>query len=213
MAKRQRVAEAEGAAPAPGSDKRERERLAMRARLLEAARRIAAEDGWQAVTIRKIADRLQYASPILYQHFSNKDALLFALVDIGFKELTGALRPAGEVPAEQVLTTLATGYWEFAFSAPELYQAMHGLGGVPFGTSETPEHAHVTFTVVRTALQRLAAARGRTLPDPDGSVDVLWAYLHGFVSLTMSNRIAGGPERARALMLHGLAPLFDSLTV
>ena len=210
--KRQRVAATGRADAAGASGKRERDRLAMRARLLDAARRIAAEDGWQAVTIRRIADRLEYASPILYQHFPNKDALLFELVDIGFQEMTSALRPAGEVAHGQVLTTLATAYWDFAFATPELYRAMHGLDGVPFGTSRTPEHAHATFTMVRAALLRLAASRDRTLPDPDGSVDVIWAYLHGFVSLTISHRIAGGPERAHALMLRGLPPLFESLT-
>jgi AcrR family transcriptional regulator len=183
----------------------------MRDRLLDAAREIAAEDGWQAVTIRRIAERLQYASPILYQHFAGKDALLLELVGVGFHELTGALRPAGEVPPDQVLTTLANAYWNFAFSARELYQVMHGLDGVPFGTSETPKQAHITFTVVRAALLRLAEAGGRRLPDADGTVDVIWAYLHGFVSLTMSGRIAGGPERARMLLLRGLPPLFDSL--
>jgi AcrR family transcriptional regulator len=186
-------------------------RTAMRDRLLDAAREIAAQDGWQAVTIRRIADRLQYASPILYQHFAGKDALLLELVDVGFHELTIAVTPAGEVPPHRVLTTLANGYWNFAFSARELYQVMHGLDGVPFGTSATPKQAHITFTVVRAALLRLAEAGGRRLPDPDGTVDVVWAYLHGFVSLTMSGRIAGGRERAHALMLRGLPPLFDSL--
>jgi hypothetical protein len=36
----------------------------------------------------------------------------------------------------------------------------------------------------------------------------LWSYLHGFVTLTMSGRIAGGPERARGLMLGALPAVF-----
>jgi AcrR family transcriptional regulator len=212
--KRQDVADAAeaGAGRAGGSGRRERDRLATRARLLGAAREIAAEEGWQAVTIRRIADRLEYASPILYQHFSGKDALLLELVGLGFRELSEALEPVGAAPADEVLTALATRYWDFAFATRELYMVMHGLDGVPFGTSTAPKEAHVTFTVVRAVLLRLAEAGGRTLADPDGAVDVLWAYLHGFVSLTMSGRIAGGPERARALLLRGLPSLFDSLT-
>jgi AcrR family transcriptional regulator len=191
--------------------RRERERQAMRERLLAAARQIAAEEGWQAVTIRRIADRLEYASPILYQHFPSKDALLLELVNVGFREVTQTLQAARQAPPDRVLKTLALAYWRFAFSAPELYQAMHGLDGVPFGTAATPSEAQEAFRVVRAALLRLAAASHRELSDPDGAVDTIWACLHGFVSLTMSGRIAGGPARAKALLLRGLPPLFDSL--
>jgi len=191
--------------------RRERERLAMRARLLATARSIAAEEGWQAVTIRRIAERLEYASPILYQHFAGKDALLLELVRVGFREVTEVLRAAGEQPPERGLEALALGYWDFAFASRELYQAMNGMAGVPFGTPATPPEAREAFAVVRAALQRLAAARGRDLADPDGAVDVVWAYLHGFVSLAMEGRIAGGPARARTLLLRSLPPLFESL--
>lgn len=61
------------------------------------------------------------------------------------------------------------------------------------------------------ALEHLSERRGRVLNDPEGAVDTLWAYLHGFVSLTMTGRIAGGKDRGRALMLRGLPGLFDTL--
>jgi len=216
VTKRQAAADADPAADGAStqtasSRRRERERREMRARLLEAAREIAAEEGWPAVTIRRIADRLEYASPILYQHFSGKDALLLELVGIGFRELTDMLDAARKAPPERVLETLARAYWRFAFSAPELYQAMNGLDGVPFGTAATPSEARQAFRTVRAELLRLAAARQRDLTDPDGAVDTIWAFLHGFVSLAMSRRIAGGPKRAQALLLRGLPPLFDSL--
>jgi AcrR family transcriptional regulator len=193
------------------SRRRERDRLAMRARLLGAARAIAAEEGWQAVTIRRIADRLEYASPILYQHFSGKEALLLELVSVGFRDVTERLRAASQAPPDRMLTTLALAYWDFAFSATELYQAMNGLDGVPFGTAATPREAREAFQVVRTTLLMLADAKGRKLPDPDGAVNTVWAYLHGFVSLTMAGRIAGGPARAKKLLLRALPPLFDSM--
>lgn len=213
-----------GQAPAPGtptsappagasrsSRRREREREELRTRLLAAAREIAAEDGWQAVTIRRIADRLEYSSPILYQHFASKDDLLFELVNVGFRDVAERVRTVASTPADRALTALATAYWDFAFSAPELYQAMHGLGGVPFGTAATPHEARAAFRAVREELLRQADALGRELADPDGAVDTTWAYLHGFVSLTMAGRIAGGRERGRRLMLQALPPLFDSL--
>jgi len=193
------------------SRRRDRERQNVRTRLLEAAREIAAEEGWQAVTIRRIADRLEYASPILYQHFAGKDALLLELVNVGFADLAERLRGVADAPAEQILTTLAETYWDFAFSSAQLYQAMHGLAGVPFGTPASPPAAQASFRVVRAELERLAAARNRTLRDPDGAVNTIWAFLHGFISLTMCERIAGGIERGHRLMLGSLPPLYDSM--
>jgi AcrR family transcriptional regulator len=199
--------------PSASARRRERKRDAMRARLIGAAREIAAKEGWHAVTIRRIADRLEYASPILYQHFAGKDALLVEMVSIGFQELTQKLSAAlRTAPPDAVLETLARAYWRFAFSARELYQVMHGLDGVPFGTVAAPPDAHAAFEVVRDALIRTAEARGAELADPNGAVDTIWAYLHGFVSLAMAGRIAGRPERALRLMLHGLPPLFASLS-
>jgi len=173
----------------------------MRQRLLAAARAIATAEGWAAVTIRRIADHLEYTSPILYQHFAGKDALLRELVREGFREVAQRLRVAAEQPPDRLLPALARTYWDFAFEAPELYQVMHGLDGVPFGTAETPQEARDAFTLCRAALLRVAAAQGRRLDDPDGATDTFWACLHGFVSLAMSRRIAGPRERARDLML------------
>src|SRR5947207_213266 len=114
--------------PNPSQRRRQRERLLMRARLLEAAREIAAAEGWQAVTIRKIADRLEYASPVLYQYFPGKDALLLALMSEGFRTITERLREVVRQYADDqdlLLENIAIAYWDFAFTAPELYQAMN----------------------------------------------------------------------------------------
>ncbi|MCP2342556.1 TetR/AcrR family transcriptional regulator [Actinomadura rupiterrae] len=197
-------------APSASAQRRERERRQMRARLLEAAREIAAEDGWNAVTIRGIATRLEYAPPILYQHFSSKEALLTELMAVGFAELAGRLRTASDGPADGRLTAMAEAYWTFAFASPELYQAMNGMDGVPFGTADTPQEAKDTFRTFRTALEGIAEARGAELADPVAAADTLWALLHGSVSLAMAGRIAGGRERARTLMLDAVEALFTA---
>ena len=182
----------------------------MRARLLEAARAIAAEVGWNAVTIRRIADKLEYTAPILYQHFSSKEALLVELMMVGFAELTDQLGEAARAPAEDRLAAMAEAYWAFAFTSPELYQAMNGMDGVPFGTADTPQEAKDAFRMFRAALQGIAEARGAELVDPVGAADTIWAFLHGCVSLAMAGRIAGGTERSRTLMQNALEPLFTA---
>ncbi|GHI04369.1 TetR/AcrR family transcriptional regulator [Streptomyces cellostaticus] len=190
--------------------RRERERQQMRTRLLEAARDIAAEEGWNAVTIRRIANKLEYTAPILYQYFSSKESLFVELMMVGFTELADQLKVAAQAPPEERLAAMAEAYWTFAFASPELYQAMNGMDGVPFGTAETPLEAKAAFRTFRIALQSIAEARGAEVVDPIGAVDTVWAFLHGCVSLAMAGRVAGGGDRAKTLMLNGLEPLFTA---
>jgi len=66
-------------------ERRDRERQEMKQAILAAARDIAAQEGWQAVTIRKVADRIEYSPPMIYGHFENKDAVLLELMREGFR--------------------------------------------------------------------------------------------------------------------------------
>jgi AcrR family transcriptional regulator len=172
----------------------------LRQDILDAARDIATQDGWQALTIRKIADRIAYSVPTIYEHFESKEALLVELMRDGFRLLADALREVspGEDP-EARLVAVATAYWDFAFQNPALYQVMHELGGVTFGTPQTPPAALDAFNVLSKAVQA-AVPDGARFANLDDEVERLWATLHGFISLTMAGRIKGGKERAAGLV-------------
>ena len=179
--------------------RRERERQALRQAILEATREIAAREGWQAVTIRKVAERIEYSPPMIYQSFASKDDLLFALLREGFADVTARLRAAraAATTPEECLMRVAEAYWAFAWERPELYQVMHGLGSVPFGSADTPPEARAAFAALRDAVRPLV---GDAAPDLDDDVDLLWSTLHGLVALTMTGRIAGGQQRAMRIM-------------
>ncbi len=182
-------------------DRRGNEVRQMRQAILKAARDIAAEAGWRQVTVRKVADRVEYSPAALYEYFAGKEAILLALMREGFRLLAQEMRA---VPAEgdgaERLAAVAQSYWDFAFRHPELYQVMHGLDGVSFGTAETPQEAKDCFDALRDAVRAAFLddrAQGCDLFD---EVDTLWATLHGLVSLTMSGRIKDGRDRAAALV-------------
>jgi AcrR family transcriptional regulator len=184
------------------SQRRERERQELRQAILTAARTIAARDGWQAVTIRKVADAIEYTPPVIYEYFKSKDDLLLALLIEGCRQLTRSLQQAqaGDASPEDLLLQVALAYWNFAFTAPELYQVMHSLGGVPFGTAETPKEAREAFAALRNAVCRVLDAHGVQRPDIDGDVDLFWSTLHGLITLTMAGRMKGGVPRAFPLV-------------
>src|SRR3979411_1844110 len=107
-------------------ERRERERAQRHQLIITAARELAEAEGWEAVTTRRLAERVEYSQPVLYSHFSGKDAIVRAVAIDGFGELAAHLRRARLANPEprQALHAVCRAYLEFATERPALYQAM-----------------------------------------------------------------------------------------
>jgi AcrR family transcriptional regulator len=189
--------------------RRERERQEIRQSILSAAQAIAAEEGWQAVTTRKVAERIEYSQPTIYEYFENKQAILLALLHLGYERIRQVMQQAAQRTAnpEERLLAISEAYWNFAFTSPELYQVMHGLQGVVFGQPDAPPEAKQTFALMRENVMSWAEATNTDLPHPDDAVDALWGVVHGLTILAMDGRIAQGPARAKQILLHTIRDL------
>lgn len=110
-------------------DRRQREKEEIKQRILDAARKIATKEGWHSVTIRKIADEIEYTPPIVYEHFENKEALIRELIYTGFSMLGKefAVVRQSETNPKKLLKMLSLLHWDFAFKNVELYQLMFSL--------------------------------------------------------------------------------------
>ncbi len=100
-----------------------------RINILDAALQIVKQEGWQALSLRKIADAIEYTAPIIYEYFANKEAILLELTRKGFLLLDRDLQQAKaehRSPAKQ-LEAMWLAYWNFAFANKELYQVMFGV--------------------------------------------------------------------------------------
>src|SRR4051794_34512301 len=92
-------------------DRAERERL-----ILATARELAEQDGWDAVTTRRLAERIEYSQPVLYSHFRGKREIIGAVALQGAAEMAAAVRAAAaavEGPRARV-TAIARAYLDFA---------------------------------------------------------------------------------------------------
>jgi AcrR family transcriptional regulator len=169
--------------------------------LLSAAREVAAEEGWGAVTVRKIAERVGYRAPVVYEYFESKDDLLLELLRRGFADLAGAVRAAREdaLDSEGALHGVARAYLRFAWDSPDLYQVMYGLGGVSFAASETWEEGQRVGDEVGLAVEEAMRGCGKEATGLAEEVLALWAAVHGLVALTMAGRTEGGEEQAKRL--------------
>lgn len=56
--------------------RREREIQELRSKIITQSWKIITEDGWQALSIRKIADAIEYSAPVIYKHFESKEAII-----------------------------------------------------------------------------------------------------------------------------------------
>src|SRR4029077_14098547 len=65
-----------------------------RVNILDAAYDIVKEEGWQALSMRKIADKIEYTAPIIYEYYANKEAILLELSKKGFEMLATKMKAA-----------------------------------------------------------------------------------------------------------------------
>jgi AcrR family transcriptional regulator len=72
-------------------ERRERERAHRHRLIVTAARELAEAEGWEAVTTRRLAERVEYSQPVLYSHFRNRGAIIAAVAIEGFAELADSL--------------------------------------------------------------------------------------------------------------------------
>jgi Transcriptional regulator len=110
-------------------ERKQRDKEANRQKILDAARKIAATEGWTAVTIRKIATEIEYTPPIVYEHFENKDDLLQEIIKSGFRDLhlNFTEERKWETDPRALILKLSLNHWDFAFQNQELYQLMFSL--------------------------------------------------------------------------------------
>ena len=192
--------------------RREKQRIANREGILQAALALAEREGWSAVTIRKIAREIDYTSPIIYQHFANKEAALQALVEEGFADLETAMHHAatGDDPEERLLA-LGRAYLHFARDHRRLYELMNGLGGVTLEPSERSAAAGNVITLTTEAIQNWAQARGAQLDDPLAASETAWGVLHGMTTLAMMPDMSfERAERSAMETLHALLRYWEN---
>lgn len=182
-------------------ERRQRQRQQLREGILSAAREIASVEGWQAVTIRKIAGRIEYSPPVIYEHFGSKDEIFLELMRMGYAGQLEAVEAAASAASdpEEALLEMGHAWMDFAFRSPDLYQVMYGLGGVPFSAAETRKEGEKIAVPMVKAIEEILRKDGRKVQDLEGKVMLLWATAHGLVALTMVGRIPGGKEEARRL--------------
>lgn len=174
------------------AERKQRQKEEVRASILRAAWSLVLEEGWQALSIRKIADAIEYSVPVIYSHFENKEAILQEFLREGFRLLNQVLQNAKEQsqdPAGQ-LEAIAHAYWNFAFRNKEYYQLMYGLGMPTCETVRQEPELSRFSEILQEPIQQLIANSRQPDTNPLLKFHTFWSMLHGLVSINMVNRTA-----------------------
>jgi AcrR family transcriptional regulator len=179
--------------------RRERE-LAERERLIvTAARELAEAEGWDAVTTRRLAAEIEYSQPVLYSHFSGKDAIMAAVAVEGFADLAAELRTArtSATGHRQALADVGAAYAAFAEQRPALYDAMFTqFVDLPFASPDAPPALHEAFAELRETVRPLAGD-----DDLETLTETFWSGLHGLLTLMRNGRLRREDHQRRLTLL------------
>lgn len=192
-------------------ERREREREDLRQKIMAVARELFTQQGYEAVTMRQIADKIEYSATTIYAHFKDKTALVREICLADYTQIAEKfVALAGiEDPVERLLAA-AREYVAFALEFPNQYRFLFGPVGEKLAPEEigvargNPQEDVYAFLHV-TVSQAIAARRLRPeYQDPDHVVQLVWASLHGVIAIALECQdrwVVWRPLRERADLL------------
>ncbi len=173
------------------SERREREKKELRQKILKAARELLVKRGYEAVTMREIAKRIEYSATALYKHFADKEALVRELCREDFssfaQHFVEQVASSGD-PVER-LARAGLVYLGFAEQYPEHYRLMFmtELPAIAPEDGERDDPARNAYVFVRGLCDELM--RGghlrKDLTDVELVAQTVWAGVHGAAALDL----------------------------
>lgn len=180
-------------------ERKMRSREQTRSGIIQTAKTIARREGWQAVSIRKIADAIEYSAPIVYEYFDSKDILLSEIRNEGFTFLHHEYDRILKLyrDPEKRLFEISLIQWEFARQQPEMYRVMYNLDGA---FCSIPVYQSEALQGVSDAVSAIIFS---FIPKSKESIRRLyyewWSLSHGMISLSMLLEDEQSPEQSEQI--------------
>lgn len=171
-----------------GSKERiQRQKDDTRKNILDAALQIVKQEGWAALSMRKIADMIEYTAPIIYEYFSNKEGILLELTRQGYMHLGIKVRVArdSKESSEEQLEAMWLAYWDFAFEEKEFYQLMYGVQVNCCELYKKMPEAEYTTDLFYDAIEKLITKLPISEDTSCLKYYTFWSLIHGLISLNL----------------------------
>ncbi len=171
------------------TERRQRQKDEVRSSILSTAWQLVKDEGWQSLSIRKIADAIEYSVPVIYDHFANKEAIVHEFAKEGFQILAKRIQKAKEKsqdPEEQI-KAIADAYWHFAFKNKEHYQLMYGMGMQGCEIEKCYEDGGSLRNMVLEPIAILISKSKNPESEACLKYFTFWSILHGLISIKSMN--------------------------
>ena len=174
------------------TQRKERDKQEMRLKILETAKQIFIEEGFEKASIRAIADRIEYSPATIYLYFKDKNELFFSVHETGFEKLNLEMIDAIEGIIDPIDELRARGfaYMKFAFQNPEMYDLMF-IQNAPMESMKDSEIwtcGHKCFMLMCESIQKCIDTKSIRVSDLYIGAMSIWSFMHGLVSLKIRNR-------------------------
>lgn len=194
------------------SERKEREKEEMRQRILQAARKLFLEHGFEKTSIRNIADAIEYSPATIYLYFKDKNELLFALHQEAFLKLIDEFSSVLHIkdPYERLLE-MGRHYMGYAFDNPDLYELMF-LMKAPIENLDSRddiwEDGHVAFGMLKTIVAECIEAKYFENHDVETISMMIWAQVHGLSAIHLCKRTMMFCEEERLQRINDAYEMF-----
>lgn len=170
--------------------RKQREKEDMRKLILDAARMLFLEKGYDETSLRNIAERIDYSPGTIYLYFKDKDDIFHALHEEGFRKLTALMEPLRHVsdPFER-LKALGRVYMEFAIENKDLYDLMF-IMQAPMNMEEEDrwEEGDKAMEFLKMVIRDCQAQGRFSGKDVDHLSFIIWSSMHGMCALYCRGR-------------------------
>lgn len=181
-------------------ERKERQKLEMKELILKAAHDLFLDKGFDEVSIRNIADAIEYSPATIYLYFKDKNEIFLALHDASFRAFNVFTADLAKIkdPFKR-LTALGEKYMEFALKHPQYYEMMFIIEAPMLCDENKEQWPEGTRTLE--GLEHLIGAckqegyfKGH---DAKTMAFVAWSHMHGICALALRDRLRMYPEEER----------------
>ena len=175
-------------------DRKARQKQLLRQEILDAARDIFVKEGYDRLSMRRVADKIEYSPTAIYLHFKDKQELIFSLCEETFSKLVRELESleTGKDPVARLKLGLRR-YVDFGLKNPQHYLATFMM---PHADEDDPKMAERqkdessngmrALGILRAQVEACVAAKKLRRVNVDTATRSLWSAVHGITSLLIA---------------------------
>ena len=189
-------------------ERKERQKTEMKETILSVALKLFSDDGYDNVTMRKIADEIEYSVGTIYLYFKDRDEIFFELHKMGFEEFyKRQISVQGVKDPLQRLTEHGLAYIQFAIDQPMYYDLMF-ISRIPAKTinkNHEWKSGSRTYDILKLNISQAKDAGHFKNVEVEVAAFSLWSFVHGISSLFVRDRMMiVPPEEVKPLVVGAL---------